>query len=184
MSEKTYNNTNDVVLQGLAGSEAIVKILEPTKLQELKDRNLLINDASLTFYVNQQADTTIVPFRLYLFKNNTDANGDTTFGQITDINTEGEVSLGGGLELDNGKKDRYRFRITDYVSNLLNGNSTYNPPLGLKVFNITDVPITSVDTAFVRYNWNPKAVSILNGDATLNGNRRAQLKISYSEKND
>lgn len=81
---------------------------------------------------------------------------------------------------ENSKKDNYVFKITDYVSDLLSGETNYNPMLRLKVFNNTDAQIA--DTTYTRYNWNPKSVSILNGDESLNGARRAQLKISYSKK--
>lgn len=184
MNNRVYPNNNQVIVQGAAGSEAEVKILQSaSELNLLKSKNWLINNASLTFYINQDSDTTNVPFRLFLYKNGEDQLGSKITSQVKDIITEGEFTFGGGLEYDtSNKKDRYTFRITDYISDFLSGAETYNPPLRLKVFNISDVPITNTDTLFTRYNWNPKAVTILNGDRTTNGTRRAQLKISYTEK--
>lgn len=183
MNNRVYPVNNEVVLQGAAGSEAEVTILQPAQLDVLKTKNWLINDASLTFYVNQTSDTSNVPFRLFLYKNGTNNLGKNIQSQVKDVVTEGEFTFGGGLEYDaNNRKDRYRFRVTDYISDFLSGETSYNPSLRLKVFNISDVPITTADTLFTRYNWNPKAVSILNGDKTINGTRRAQLKISYTEK--
>ena len=90
--------------------------------------------------------------------------------------------FGGFLEIEDNKKDRYTFKITDYISNLLNGNTTYNPELRLKVYNPTDEPVSTSDTIFRQYNWSPKAVTLLNNENT-NGVRKAKLKISYTEKN-
>lgn len=175
MTDRVYPVNNEVKLQGTAGSEVKVEILNGTELADLRAKNWLINDASLTFYVNQSADTTFTPNRLHLYKH----GSSTNLSQIKDKYTESN-SFGGFLELENNKKDNYRFRITDYISDLLNGETTYSPELRLKVYNPTDE--VANDTIFRRYNWSPKAVTILNHDKTLNGSRRAQLKISYSEK--
>jgi hypothetical protein len=61
----------------------------------------------------------------------------------------------------------------------LSGETDYSPPLKLKVFNSTDIPVS--DSLFRPYNWNPKAITILN-HSSINGTRKARLKISYSEK--
>ncbi len=181
MTEKVYPADKNIILQGAAGNAAQVKIFDSNQLNILKNKNWLINDASLTFYVNQDIvkyDTIATPFKLYLFK-----DGNLHATQIKDRITEGADVFNGKLVLSSDSKpDNYTFRITDYVSDLLNGNSSYNPVLGLKVFNFTDAPITINDTIMRNYNWNPKAVTLLNHDETLNGERRARLKISYSIK--
>ena len=179
-NNKVYPVNNEVKLQGSAGSEAKIEILNGTQLTDLKNKNWLINDASLTFYVNQASDTTNTANQLYLYKRGENSNSNPISSHIKDILSEGAVSFGGNLERENNKKDRYTFRITDYLSDILSGETSYNPPLRLKVYNTSDTQIT--DTIFRNYNWNPKAVSILNGDKTLNGARRAQLKISYTKK--
>ncbi|MGB1283317.1 MAG: DUF4270 domain-containing protein [Polaribacter sp.] len=177
MTDRVYPANEEVKVQGAAGSEATITLFDAAKLAELRTKNWLINDASLTFYINQDADTTSVPSRMYLYKNEL-INSQTVLGQIKDSYSE-SVFFGGFLERDNGKKDRYTFRITDYISDLLSGETNYNPALRLKVFNPTDLPVS--DTVFRPYNWNPKAVTLLN-HSPLNGTRKAQLKISYSEK--
>ena len=61
-----------IVLQGAAGSEAKINLFGADtdgngvadKIEELRARNLLINDASLTFYINQSIDTTAVPYQI------------------------------------------------------------------------------------------------------------------------
>ena len=52
MGEKTYPVNNEVKIQGAAGSEAAITLFEADELATLRDQNLLINDASLTFYIN------------------------------------------------------------------------------------------------------------------------------------
>jgi len=186
MENKVYPVNNQIKLQGAAGSEASIDVFgEDTdnngiadKIEELRGKNWLINDASLTFYIDQSADTTSIPNRLYMYKNDIDLSSLTGLSQIKD--TYSETTFGGNLERDdNGKAEKYTFRITDYVSDLISGDDDSSPILKLKVHNVSDDPLSS--TVFENYSWNPKAVTLLNQDAT-NGDKRAILKIAYSEK--
>tara|TARA_R110002094_G_scaffold12766_1_gene22969 strand:+ start:15 stop:1061 length:1047 start_codon:yes stop_codon:yes gene_type:complete len=178
MNEKTYPNNGNIVLQGTAGNMGDVQLFSANTLADLKKKNWLVNDASLTFYVNQNivgTDTVSIPYKLFLFKNGSSKS------QIKDLFTEGSDSFGGKLILNNKKPDYYTFKITDYVSDLLIGKSNYNPNLGLKVYNSSDLPTTTTDTLVANYSWNPKVVTLLDHSSS-NGVRRAQLKISYSKK--
>jgi len=179
MTEKVYPVNKNVIIQGTAGSMAEVKLFDAAQIQLLKNKNWLINDASLTFYVDQDIvkyDTIATPFKLFLYK---EGNSKT---QLKDLITEGNTTFGGNLTITDKKPDYYSFKITDYVSDFLDGSSNYNPTLGLRVFNPTDLPEIVIDTLVRNYNWNPKAVTLLNHDKTLNGERRAKLKLSYSVK--
>lgn len=178
-------------IQGTAGTHADVTLFGPDannngvadQVEELRTKNWLINDASLTFYVNQNIvgfDTITTPFRLFLYRNGESLNLNPSL--IKDVLSEGSGVVGGWLELSSERKpDKYTFKITDYVSDLLSGATSYLPPLTLKVANPTDFPTLTTDTIVRTYNWNPKAVMLLNHLQT-HGDRRAQLKISYSEK--
>ena len=187
MEDKVYPVNDEVILQGAAGSEAIVKLFGADadgngiadKIEELRTRNLLINDASLTFYINQAADTTATPYQLFLYKS--DGGVNPVYSHVKDVYTEGTTLFGGLLERDsNGKQEKYTFRITDYISDILSGETDYSPALRLKVANSTDMqPVT--DTVFTNYNWNPKAVTLFN-QSVLDDNKKVELKISYSEK--
>ena len=203
------------IIQGTAGASATVKILGVNLLElensnpldpilEYKDKDvnndgfldleelasltdeinqegLLVNDALLTFYVNTVAspDADILPQKLLIYKN-IEMNGRVTPTHIEDSYTE-FASFGGGLLLE-----RYNFKVTDYISNLLDGTNDDLPTLELKVFNkVTDLPVNgsgALDVSVKTYNWNPRAVLLLNGDNTTNGVKKAQLKISYTEK--
>ena len=149
-------------------------------MTDLKSKNWLINDASLTFYVNQDVvgqDVTQTPFKLFLYK-----DGERK-AQLIDNLAEGQAVFGGNLVVTDEKPDYYQFKLANYVSNLLNGTATENPLLGLKVYNSpTDAISTAADTLVTDHNWNPKAVTLLNHDKNLNGERRARLKITYSIK--
>lgn len=192
--DMTTNNPSPLgsfQIQGTAGNHADVALFGPDnngngladQIEELRAKNWLINDAQLTFYVNQDIvgfDTIATPFRLFLYKNGEGLNLNSTV--IKDVLSEGAANFGGVLELTDEKKpDKYTFRITDYISDILSGDTSYNPPLTLKVANPTDFPTTITDTIVDTYNWNPKAVMLLNHLIT-NGDRRVRLKISYSEK--
>ena len=173
-------NTPDAgtfVVQGTAGTMANIDILQGNQLQELANKNWLINDASLVFYIEQDKDTAYVPQQLFLYK-----NGANNPSAIKDLITEGANSFGGNLIKDeNGYPDRYHFRITDYISDLLSKESTYNPPLALKLYNITDQLVSPTDTIVDSYNWNPRGIT-LHDNTSSNSDRKVQLKISYSVK--
>ncbi|KGL62613.1 hypothetical protein PHEL85_2407 [Polaribacter sp. Hel1_85] len=188
MEDKVYPVNNQVILQGAAGSEATIKLFGADsdgdgladKIDELRD-DLLINDASLTFYVNEEVDITAIPYQLFLYKSD-----ETSFSHIKDAISEGFTSFGGLLEEDEDGNKRYTFKITDYISDILSGETGYslNTKLRLKVINkSTDLKsfVSISDTIHKNYSWNPKAVTLFN-HSDINGNKKAELKISYSEK--
>ena len=189
MEEKMYPVNNEVKIQGTAGSEAKIDLFGPDvdnngiadKIEELRARNLLVNDATLTLYVNQSIDTTVAPFRLFLYKSDESNALNPLLTQIKDATSEASFGgIDGFLDRDaSGKKEKYTFRITDYVSDLLSGESNYSPDLKLKVFNSTDMPTASTDTIFTYKSWNPKAVTLYN-HSLGNGDKKAQLKITFS----
>ncbi|REH56121.1 uncharacterized protein DUF4270 [Tenacibaculum gallaicum] len=178
---------NNFVVQGTAGSIAEVKILDETKVQELKSNNWLINDASLTFYINQTVnnDADIIPQQLFLYQNKENETGGISPTQLTDAYVD-PTSFGGTLKkTDDDNPEEYTFRITDYISKLLSGEeNTTTDPLVLKVYNPTDTPVSNnvLTTSVKSYNWNPRAVTLFDGNETANGAKRAVLKISYSKE--
>lgn len=176
---------NKAAIQGTAGSMIQVDILGGGQLDYLRSKNWLINDATLSIYVDQTtvgSDTIATPFSLYIYKDGQNNQGDPVPAQILDAFTEGLDQIGGLLIRDeNGNPDRYEFRITDYVSELASGEYNDLQTLGIKVLNPTDLITTQTDSIVRTYNWNPKAVMILNHE-DINGARRARLEISYSAK--
>lgn len=181
MDNRNYPVNNEVKVQGAAGSEGKVKLLSQNDINNLKSKNWLINDASITFYINQSADTSNVPSRLYLYKY-FDLGSSIVTSQIKDALTEASLGgISGFLQRDaSGKKESYTFNITDYISDIVNGEITSNPELRLKSANPTDIPSAiNADSTFVNFSWNTKAVTLFNH---LNSSKKPVLKISYSEK--
>ena len=164
-------------VQGAAGSIATIELFNNENLIDLQDNNWLINDASLIFYVDQNAASSIAPEQLFIY------NYDENL-QIADVMTEGLAAVGGLLERDaEGKPYRYVFKITDYISRLL---KTDNPldlvKIGLKVYNPSDTPATISDVKIKEYSWTPKGV-VLFGHSPSFGDKRVKLEISYSKIN-
>ncbi|CAM1350698.1 DUF4270 family protein [Tenacibaculum insulae] len=180
----TATPANNFTVQGTAGTMARIKILDDTKLQDLRDQNLLVNDASLSFYINQNINTdkNIVPQKLFLYQEKKNSSNNISPTHISDAYVEA-LTFGGELESidETDTPEKYTFRITDYITNLLNREDNVTiDPLVLKVFNPTDTP--TVNPLVSTYNWNPRGVTLLDGDETANGTKRAVLKISYSKE--
>lgn len=188
------NNTsglNNFPIQGTAGSEVVIDLFGPDNnndgvpdtIEELRAGNLLVNDASVILSVDQskvQNGIEGIPLRLFMYKEKT-INGSPRASQIVDVFTEGTNTFGGFLDLtENNDPDFYEFKITDYISDILNGNDNYFTKFVVKVASPTDYP-RGADTIVTNYNWNPKGITLFNGNTT-NGDKRIKLKISYSEK--
>ena len=178
---------NKFVVQGAAGGYGQVTILTDDQLNFLRSQDWLINDATLTVYVDKTTvgnDTVNTPFRLFIYKEEELSPTEIRRTQILDALSEGIASLDGFLNLDdNSHPDSYSFKITDYISELASGNREDSRILGIKVFNPTDLYDNFNDTIVETHSWNPKAVMLLNNDLS-NGDRRATLKISYSVKSE
>lgn len=152
-----------------------------------EEYGFLVNDASLTFYVNSvvNTDENILPQRLFVHTTEEEANplekGNPI--HIADAYTEA-ATFGGNLVTTDDVPEKYTIRITDYISNLLDRTSTNFSPLVLKVYNPTDNPYFSgfLNTNVSSYNWNPRGVTLLNENNTTNGAKKAVLTITYSEK--
>ena len=164
-------------------------------LEQLKDENgnplIIINDASLSFYVDQSInlDATIIPQRLHLYKD-TNFDGSKTPSNISDA-YEASLSFGGNLALkENNTPSNYTFKITDFISDFIDETNTNDDTkLIVKVFNdSTDEPvINSTNPVTIRfdvedYNWNPRSVVLFN--ETAEDTQKAQIKIKYTELNE
>ncbi len=181
LNDYDANNNNYLDLSEL-------KALNNYRKSVLKSKAyLLINDASLAFYINQTINTNkdIIPQQLFIYQNKDNGSGDVTPTQLTDTYKEA-ASFGGNLELSETESpEKYSFRITDYLSDLLDGTTNDTSPLVLKVYNNpTDSPIVNnaLDVNVKTYNWNPRGVTLLDGNETANGVKRAVLKVSYSKE--
>ena len=169
---------------------------ENTYLNELRNKNIIINEASIAFYIDDNFDgsNNLVAQRLYLYDIlSGQPLNDLIIDGSTDVSvTNGDKKIFGGiLEYDSTNKPyRYKFNITNHISNVIRKDST-NFDLGLVVSsNINDVFQKRAlvgENEFLNY---PRS-SILNplGAILVGSNlseeeskdKKVQLEIIYTE---
>lgn len=187
MTDNTSSLPNNINLQGTAGFNASIKILDidsdnngVSDLEELRNKNILLNDALLVFDVNTSvADTTKTPNQLFLYKKEKNASGKIISNHISDLIIDGP-DMHGKLQLKDQKPDSYAFRIRKHLSDIISGSSP-NSELILRVFNANDFP-TETSATIKNYNWNPRSVSLLSNTTQKGTVRGVKLKIFYTEE--
>jgi len=177
-SPDMVNGEQKLYVQGAAGSIAVIDLFSDADLTQLRNNNWLINEANLTFYIDNQNDND-VPNRLLLYKLNEKE-------QILDALTEPNY-FNGFLQKDNDNPTKYKVNITDYISEVLKKEDFTEPvKLGLKVYNGLDTPITDQDKTVKDYSWNPQNI-VLYGNNYAEGDadysKRLKLEIYYTELN-
>ncbi len=183
------NGEEILFTQGAGGAISVIELFGedvnqndiPDELETLREKDWLINDAQLVFYINSDYATNWTPERLYLY--NIGEEDDT---QIIDALPQSIGFLGGILERDaEGEPEKYVFHITDYISEILKTDSELVlHDFALKVFNNNDTPDPQVttDTIVDNVNTNPKGI-VLHGNLPISEENRIKLEIFYSEKN-
>ena len=201
---------DNLYLKGMDGNFSIIKLFDGTTqdengnnvpaLEYFKDQegNWLINEANLTFYVNKpltnNGGTTDEPERLILF----DIKNKTI---IVDYIADGTDNLNNPLlskvyharplELDeNQVGERYKFRITEHVKNILLRDST-NVELGLYVStNVNNISTSNIsnttddeDINFVPSSSviSPKGTVLYGSKESIPEENRAIFEIYYTE---
>ena len=190
----------------LKGGDGIITIIDlfgddidedgvADELEMLREKEWLINEANLIFYVDQDnvSGGDSEPERIFIYdiKNSTileDYKIDITNGEepVNAIN----VHLG---RLERGSDDQgdfYKIKVTSHVSNLINKDST-NVPLGLVVSqnvllagfqNIENTQSPGIEKIPASSVVSPEG-TILYGNATTNEEKRLKLQIFYTEPN-
>jgi len=194
----------NLYLKGGDGAVTIIELFgedadgdgEPDKLTELKNKNILINDAYLQFYVNRDAVSggNSEPDRIFIFDlKNRKVLIDYTLDTYTPENDflNYKSSHLGRLERDSDNRGvKYKIRLTNYINSLVNKDST-NLKLGLSVSqnvvvanfkdvqNITPPGFKNIPTTSV---ISPKG-TVLYGPAATDPKKRVKLFIYYTEVN-
>ena len=169
---------------------------ENTYLNELRNKNIIINEANISFCIDDNfvGAHNLVAERLYLYDIlSGQPLNDLFIDGSTDVSvTNGDKKIFGGiLEYDNANKPyRYKFNITNHISNIIRKDST-NFDLGLVVnSNINDA---FQKKALIRENefLNYPRSSILNPLGAIlvgsnlseeeNKDKKVQLEIIYTE---
>ncbi len=169
------NGESKLYVQGAAGSEVILDIFDQETLDFLQQQDLLINEANLIVYID--GDQQDVPNQLFLYK----ADFNSLISDYFNFRF-GPDSFGGKLEYDDeGNPEKYMFRITNYISKLINPeDSEPISKLALKNYLSTDALPTSVDTLVQDWNWTPKGV-VLYGNRPMDNDKRVKLELFYSK---
>ncbi|TVZ26465.1 uncharacterized protein DUF4270 [Gillisia sp. Hel_I_86] len=199
-SEITETNSEagakNLFLKGGEGVVSVIRLFEDeAELAELRANNWLINEANLTFFVDQ--DRVEIgesePERIYLYNLKTN---EQLFDYLIDptLNTESPlnslISHSSRLERDeSGAGVSYKIRITEHIKNVLNKDST-NVKLGLVVTqNINLVGNSALKTVIDSITRVPRASvispegTVLHGNLSPNVDKRLKFNIYYTETN-
>tara|TARA_R110001632_G_scaffold10018_2_gene37691 strand:+ start:1091 stop:2779 length:1689 start_codon:yes stop_codon:yes gene_type:complete len=206
----TVNGDESVYLKGGAGSIAMIDLFGPDgngddiedQLEELRSCNVIVNEANLIFYVDQEkvADGSGIPEPERVFIYDFDNNATLIDGEIdqtsgfngpvgTRVNhlgrivreTEGEESTPGVS---------YRIRLTQHINNIINNDST-NVRLALAVTqNVTTLNSAIIGGTLDESRENIERLpvgtvlsqesTILHGSESPNETKRLKLRISYT----
>lgn len=176
----------------------------PFQLVEYREKEWLINDAYLNFYIDQSSLNTLSkreePLRLYLFDatNNkplVDYNLDTSTGVTS---KKAKIIHGGIIEVNsNGKGINYKIKLTNHINNIFNStneNVNKNVRLGLC---ITETIATTTNYYFKNTkNVRGQQISffpiasifsplgtVLHGTNATDAAKRLKLVINYTKPN-
>ena len=164
------------------------------QLNSIRDENLLVNQANLIFHVDPE--TPIEQYnaqRLYLFNLNNGAPMIDYFsdGSTSNFGTNANKAVfGGKLELDeNGNPSKYKFNITNHISNIIR-NDSLNYDLGMTVTANIDTPliiraINQDEDQEIRYplasTLNPLGTVLIGSHPdSLQFDKRVRLELTYS----
>lgn len=186
----------NLYLKGGAGSIAVIKLFEnEAELEEVRSNNWLINEASLTFYVDQDKvqGGNSEPERIYLYNLETKQPLiDYTINQPdVDSPLNSLTSHSGRLVRDEDKNGiSYTIRITEHLKQILNDEDAENVRLGLVVTqNINLVTNSALKNPVVGVDRVPSASVITPRGTVLHGNlendprKRLKFNIIYTETN-
>jgi len=188
----------NLFLKGGSGSMAVIELFEnEAEIEQIRNNDWLINEANLTFYVNQSKvpGGDAEPNRVFLYNlgSNTilgDYSIDPTVGG-EDPNNSLLTHLPALVRGEDGKGIYYKLRITEHIRRVLTGDLE-NAKLGLVVTQnvnvvgnsairpvnpadgISRVPMGSVNT--------PKG-TILHGNLSTDENKRPKFNIIYTQTN-
>lgn len=214
------NNTPDtptgdekLYLKGQNGAMAVIELFGedsndddddiPEELETIKNEGWLINDASLTFYIERTAmvNSTYEPLRIYLYdlENNAPILDYIFDGTESISNPKLNRVVHGGIiereEVEPKKGIKYKIRLTRYLMSLLaDENASKNVKLGLVVTeSIAAITNAELQTPITDYNnikfsplasvINPLGTVLYGSSLNVPENKRLKLKIYYTKPN-
>lgn len=194
-SANSTEGDTKLYLKGGEGSMAVINLFGVGELEQLRARNLLINDASLTFTIDN-SNILDEPNRIYLYDLN---NKRSLADYSSDITTRSAQKYnkyvhGGIIKIGSDKKGiQYKVKLTNHIRNLVKSDTVTNVQLGLVVTeNINDVSfkkianpvysgkIVRIPTSSV---MNPLGTIIYGSNSTVPEDKRLKFEIYYTEPN-
>ena len=169
----------------------------PDEIDEIRQRGWIINEANLVFHVNQDlvvgGDTEPERILIYDLDNNTTLRDfilDPTVNNSLDPLNAVTTHLGRLDRGDDNIGDSYKIRITNYVNDLIQNDST-SVRLGLvvaqDVFNPNFLELRNTQspgiTAVPEVSLQSPEGTILYGNATPNEEKRLKLEIFFTDPN-
>ncbi len=203
----TAQGDEKLFLKGGEGSMAILNLFGADannngvadQLEELRANKWLINDASLTFYIDQSAMSNTLtkePNRIYLYDlNNKKVLLDYSFDVSTGTNTKfSKFVFGGILENQTGGRGlRYKIKLTNHIRNLIKNDTVSNVRLGLVVSEsiniITNQKLkTPVFSGLVKETpttavLNPLGTILFGSNPAVAEDKRLKFEIYYTKPN-
>ena len=181
LNPNTTDGEEKLYIQGAAGTMSVVELFRGIDLDEIRNKNWLINEANLTLYLDESSSTN-VPDRLFLYRY--DQNS-----QLRDAFTEAQVNgIDGFLDRDDDNNPiKYEFTITDYISEVLKSEDPLSiERLAIKVFHSTDAPNFSAaaDTIVRDFSWIAKGVVLKGNKLPITDAERFKLEIYYTINNE
>ncbi len=196
------NGEEKLYLKGGEGSMAIIELFSGPDsdgdgasdlLEELREKNWLINEANLIFYVDESlvADDEKQPERLFIYnldENSVllDYNFDFSANKNDPLNSR-TIHLG-RLQTDKNGNRYYKIRLTGHIREILNHDST-NIKLGLGVS--SNVEVTSlmrlkdaeeeVVSAISATSVTTPEGTVLYGNTASDEKKKLQLKIYFTK---
>ena len=214
------NNTSEaskLYLKGGEGSVAIIDLFGPDadndgiadELEEIKSNGWLINEANLTFYIDKMAMSNfspatasaqpIEPSRIFLFDLNNkkvladyifDFTTNSIFPKYNKFIHDGIIQTENVADGRGARGKRYKVRITNFVRNLINNDST-NVRLGLSVtedintigFAKLKTPNANLSSAPIMSVQSPAGTILYGTSPVVPEGKRLKLKIYYTKPN-
>lgn len=184
---------NNLYVKGGEGSMAVIDLFtDQQQLDSLKETDWLINEANLTFYVNEDElpGNQENPQRVFIYdienkKVLKDYSLDPTQNDNDVLNSR-TGHLGRLSKTDQGQL-YYKVRITSYVNDIINNDST-NTKLGLVVsqnVNIDDMAETELDSLGTTEIPNSEVLApqgtVFYGPSSTTEDKALQLEIYYTK---
>ncbi len=206
----TTTGDDRLYLKGGNGSSGVISIISPAELLALRNSNILVNEANLTFYVDQSKMGTTVyePNRIFLYDINNRRPIIDYFNDAS-INTAVNYTkyVHSGLIVRDQITNRgvkYKVRITNYIRSLIKADiDSTNVKIGVSVCqsilntgfgrlkNIPSAGVWNTYTATQKNAYFFPALSVMNpygtvlygNTATVPDDKKLKLEIYYTKPN-